>query len=336
MSDSNEIQQAPATEIAAEEQTPSETAAQVVQQALESKVEEAPKEEAKPEEQKPEAPKEAAKTEKEKRAAQQFAALSRKEKQLREAEKAYSARVKALEEREKALKEPAKAEEEAPKDPIEIRIKRDPFGTLKELGLDFDHLTKVALNEGKLTPEMQLKLQQEELDRKYATKLEALEKKLQDKEQSEKEAQERATEEKAIRDFKTSIADEIKSDSAAYEMLQIEGEDGIDLIFEVINEHYRVTAAEGQGRIMDVKEAAKLVEDQLLEVAKKYTGLSKIKGLFGAPAQAAPKVASESAKKGATTTLSNSQTASVPAKKVTQLSREEELNEAAKLIRFQQ
>lgn len=284
------------------------------------------------EEKKPEPAKEDSKM------AQKFAALSRRDKDLRTREKAASDRERSLEARIKELEAkgtaPAAAKEE-PKDPIELRIKRDPFGTLKELGLDFDHLTKVALNEGKLTPEMQLHLKQEELDRKYASKLEALEKRLADKEDSEKKQSDERAQETAVREFKTSIKSEIESDKVAYEMLSIEGDDGLNLVFDVINHHYATTAAEaadGIGKIMSVKEAAEATEAALLDEAKKYAGLSKIKGLFGAPP--APAAVSDAGKK-VTPTLSNAQNGTVPPSKKAQLSRDQELEEAAKLIKFQ-
>ena len=76
-----------------------------------------------------------------------FAALSRKEKALRDREleldKKYGNKEKEL--------------------PLERRIRANPLKALEELGLDYDKLTELALNDGRLTPDMQMKLMREEL-----------------------------------------------------------------------------------------------------------------------------------------------------------------------------
>ena len=88
-----------------------------------------------------------------------FAALSRKEKALRdrelELEQKYGNKEKEL--------------------PLERRIRANPLKALEELGLDYDKLTELALNDGRLTPDMQMKLMREELENDYREKFNNLE-----------------------------------------------------------------------------------------------------------------------------------------------------------------
>ncbi len=307
--------------------------AETVDKVLEAKSEAAPSEkkeakpEIKPEERKPE----------DSKLAQKFAALSKREKAIREREKAIAAKEKSEQDAAKAKPPEEKQPEKAP---LKLRMKQDPFNTLKEeFGLDLETLTQIAKNEGKLTSEMQLRLQQEELDSKYAAKLEALEKRLSEKEESEKTQKQQDAEQQAFKQFKGSIADHIKSGPAEYELLGLE-DDAAQVVYDVIEAHYQATKGQVDpeqpevGRILSIKEAADHVESHLLDEAKKYTSLSKIKGLF-APAATAEAKKPEDQPAASTKTLSNSQNGDAPpSQNKRQLTREEELAEAMKLIRF--
>lgn len=311
-----------AVEVVAE-QTPAETVGQVI---AAKEGEAAPKDTPKvdPVKEEPKPDKMAAK----------FAALSKKDKEARAREKALEAREKAFADREAAAAKP-KDEPATEKEPLKVRMKRDPFTTMKEeFGLDLDVLTKIALNQGKLTPDMELRLKQDELDSKYETKLEALERRLAEKDEAEKSAAQKSKEETAMREFKSEIKGLISSDKAAYELLGLE-DDADQIVFDVINQHYQATYDENNkaGKIMTIKEAADHVENHLLDVAKKYTGLSKVKGLFEPPKTVENKNPAQG-DKAASKTLSNDQSAapSAPTKRVQ--TREEELAEAMKLIKF--
>ena len=72
-----------------------------------------------------------------------FAALSRREKDIRAKEAEYEYRMRELEERLQELQSPP----EEPQAPIEERLRRNPFETLEELGLGYDKLTELALND---------------------------------------------------------------------------------------------------------------------------------------------------------------------------------------------
>jgi hypothetical protein len=283
--------------------------------------EEAANQEKKADEPKPE---DAVKAEEDKKFAQKFAALSKREKAVAKREKDIQKRLADLEAKLKASEAPKVEEKEA----LDLRIKKDPFNTLKELGFDFDSLTKIALNEGKLTPEMQLKLQQEQMEAKLNAKIAQLEKQREEEKRQQQEEQQKA-QEKA---YKQGIGAHIKANLDKYELLDAEGEYGINTVFDVIKGHYDETE-----EVMDLDEAASKVEDYLLEEAKKRLGLGKLKKLLGdSAAQVDNKPATEqkAPEKKQSVTLSNANAQSSGGRKIIAQSREEALEEAAKLIRF--
>jgi hypothetical protein len=277
-------------------------------------------------EKKEEAPKQ---TEEDRRFAAKFAALSRKEKALKQKEKQLESRLAELE-KKIAPKEEVKVEEKAP---LEYRLKKDPFTTLSELGLDYETLTRIALNDGKMTPELQMQLMREEMkqemDKTYGSELKKLREELTAKEQKVAKEQEEAQ----VESYKTQIADTIAANKEEFEILAAEGEDARDLVYDVILEHYARTSeangAEG-AEILDVKEAARMVEEHLLEEAKKQLALNKVKKLLGT--SETPKNEPNKGKK-VSPTLSNEQSQVQSAKK-SMLSDDESKAEAAKLIRW--
>lgn len=291
-----------------------EAPAEVLEQAAESLEAAAP--EPKPEEKVVEVEKAA---EEDKRFAAKFAALTRREKEIRQREKAVEQRLRQIEAQMK--QEPAKVEPVV--EPLERRIRKDPFNTLKELGVDYSTLTQIALNDGKLTPDLQMQLMREEIENGYKSEISEIKKAMAERVESEKKAKEQA----AIDSFKAGIANSIVGNAEQYELLAAEGEYGVDLVYDVIDRHYQETED-----VMDVQEAANLVEEHLLEEAKKRIELKKIKKLLE-PSQA--KVPTEPSKvpKKTSATLSN-EASQVQPNTGRFLSDEESKREAAKLIKF--
>lgn len=265
--------------------------------------------------------------------AAKFAALTKQNKAIREREKALEAREKAWKAKEEGVNKPAPEPEKAP---LKSRMKKDPFNTLKEeFGLDLDILTKIALNQGKLPADMEMQIKQEESEGSLRAELDALKKQLADKDESEKTSKQQEAEQKALQQFKGEIGDHIKAAPAEYELLGLE-EDPSQVVFDVINAHYDRTRGfdpekPDVGRILSIKEAADHVETHLLDEAKKYAGLSKIKGLFGAQT---PKGEVQAPKEAGPKTLSNEQNGEAPPANKRVQSREEELAEAMKLIKY--
>jgi len=136
-----------------------------------------------------------------------FAALSRREKQLREREmqlqEQYESKLAELEQRIQSLQQPETIEETTePELPLEYRLKKNPLKTLEELGLSYDTLTNLALNDGNLTPEMKMELMQQEIDQKYSKQIEELKNELLER---DKRAEEEKYEE-TVNNFKNEIA----------------------------------------------------------------------------------------------------------------------------------
>ena len=179
-----------------------------------------------------------------------FAALSRKEKALRERELELERKFGS---KEKEL-------------PLERRIRSNPLKALEELGLDYDKLTELALNDGRLTPDMQMKLMREELENDYKEKFNSLEERLNAKEKMEEEAKYDAVKQGFVGEIESFI-NENKNDFE-----YVAHNEATDVVYDVIEEHYNET-----GRILDIKEAVEAVESYLEEEAEKLLNLGKVK-----------------------------------------------------------
>lgn len=206
-----------------------------------------------------------------------FAALSRKEKILREKEAKFAATEKRLAELEAKLNAPAGEKKEENKLPFEARLRKDPLGTLKELGYDFNKLTDLALSDGKLSAEDKLELYREELDTKYKSELEKLRAEIAEKEKVNMQKQQ----EQVIENFKQEISSFVDS-SEEHELIR--ANDMSHEVFNVIELHHQET-----GKVLSIKEAADLVESHLEEKAKELQKLKKFSKLFGGQQKASDK-----------------------------------------------
>lgn len=249
-----------------------------------------------------------------------FAALSRREKSLRQKEQSIDDKLAQLEERFEQLSRPQESaqEEKTPEIPLEMRLKKDPLNTLKELGYDFQTLTDLALNDGKLTPEMQIQLMREEIDSKYSSELETLRNELRE----EKQTVEEKKYEDTIQNFKFEIADYVDS-SEGFDL--IKAYDARDQVYDVISEHHKDT-----GRVMNIEEASNYVEEYLMEEAKKLMGVEKFKKLLNPEEKKEP----VQEKKPSGVTLSNSQASTVSSEPGRLLSEDDSKRKAAKLLRW--
>lgn len=286
------------------------------------------------------------KTEEDKKFAAKFAALARREKLVKQAEVKAKRREQELEARIKQLEEQGKPKQEAPveQEPLDVRLQKNPFKVLEEMGLGYETLTRMALNDGKMTPELESKLMKQELESKFQQQLKALEAKLEAKEKADKERQEQEAkamsdkqQQAAISEFKDSIKQVVESDVEAYELISVEGQDGIELIYNEIAEDAMKKRQEADEmgddadsiELLSIQEAAQRVEDRLLNEAKKRVELGKIKKLLGAPTTQSK----EPVKKPASVTLSNSKQQAQGTKRAF-LSDEESKKEAAKNLRW--
>ena len=245
-----------------------------------------------------------------------FAALSRREKEIRAKEAEYDKRIAELEER---LGSFGKKPEPEPELPIEYRLKKDPLRALEDMGLSYDKLTELALNDGKLTPEMQMRLMREELEGDYKKKFEDLENRLLEKEKSD----EQRRYDDIQRGFQNEIEDFVESNADKYELIQ--ANEANDIIYDVIEEHYNDT-----GRILDIEEAAEAVENYLEEEAEKIFKLGKFRSKFGIEND----FEQEESPRQSQVTLSNAMSAQANERVGRKLSDEESKALAAKMLKW--
>ena len=247
-----------------------------------------------------------------------FAALSRREKEIRAKEAEYDKRIAELEQRLNSFNEKSEPEPE-PELPIEYRLKKNPLKALEEMGLSYDKLTELALNDGKLTPEMQMKLMREELEGDYKKKFEELENRLLEKEKSD----EQRRYDDIQRGFKNEIDEYVNSNLDKYELIQ--ANEANDIIYDVIEEHYNDT-----GRILDIEEAAEAVENYLEEEAEKLLKLGKLRSKFGIEND----LEQEESPRQSQVTLSNAMSAQANERVGRKLSDDESKALAAKMLKW--
>jgi len=183
-----------------------------------------------------------------------FAALSRKERDIR----ARESELSELEDRFQSM-------EQEPEMPLEQRLRANPLAVLEELGLGYETLTDLALNDGKLTPDMQMQLIRDELETDYQSRFHDLEQRLE--ERDEREQDERY--DSILSGFMEEIENHVASDDN-YELIR--ANDAGDVVYEVMEEHYNQS-----GNILSIDEAAEAVESYLEEEAEKLLNLQKVR-----------------------------------------------------------
>lgn len=195
----------------------------------------------------------------------EYAVLARKEKALRAKVQAQEAASKAREDALRAREEAIKAKEQEyqtnyiPKD----RLAKDTLAVLNESGLDYDKITQLALNSPK-PEELALMNQVRALEEKIA-KLEGSYEKTQ-----------KTFEERDIQAYEN-VKAQMHSDAARLvknnpEFETIDKTDSIADIVDLIEKTYNTDKV-----LLTVEEAAKEIEDHLIEEALKVYEINKIK-----------------------------------------------------------
>ncbi len=191
----------------------------------------------------------------------QFAALARKEKAIRlEVQK-----LKLERESVKAEQEKYKSAEYVPKK----RITEETLAVLSEAGLSHDQIAGLLLN----NPEQQ---KQDPMVAKLMARIEELEGKTTKVETDFKDQQSKAYDQ-AVNQIRNDAKILIDSDQA-YETIKATGKQ------ESVVEHIKRTFAE-DGLLLSVEDAAKEVEELLVEEAMKMAGLNKVKQRLQPPAE---------------------------------------------------
>ena len=200
-------------------------------------------------------------------AAARFGALAKKERELRNQMSSFETKMKEFEARENAIKERE----------MRFQAARRPTEKLKELGFTYADITQDLLGnykEPELDPmDEKLKPFKENWDKfegvseKLAKEVEQLKNQIALKEQKEVYGQ-------VIGEIKSVLADNDK-----YELTNTMGQEGLDLIQEVVLEYYNENEI-----LLDYSAACDIVEkyyeDQIMS---KVAGTKKMKSRFAAP-----------------------------------------------------
>lgn len=204
-----------------------------------------------------------------KEAAPQDSRVASKMEALIRREQTALARENAAKEREKALEEKMKRIEE-----FEGIKKSNPKKALELLGLSYDELTQAQI-EGGDPAALKIKEMEEKFN-KYVDSQTVAEQKRAEEAKAKAEAEEK----QAIENFKTQIDTYLKDNSNKYELINFENCQ--ELVYEVIDEHYKRTMDEktGIGKVLSLQEAADKVEEYLSQKYEKAREVNKIKQLW--------------------------------------------------------
>jgi len=255
-----------------------------------------------------------------------FAALTKKEREVRELQASLKQREAELAKRVQELDERDKVGVKGAAD-IEAEFKENPYKFLQKHGIKLEDLAKIALNDANPTPEMLINKTREELDSKYKKEIEDLKKSMEEKEQRERE--ERYGQAKSA--YMDQIGQHISGDESL-EFVKAEGEEGRSLIYDIIEEFYN-----SEGKILPLADAARAAESYLEEQFKaRYGNVKK----FSQRAESQPpqegKSPSSKQDKPASPTLSNNLASQVPTNGKRSTSREEDIEAAKSLLRWEE
>lgn len=193
-------------------------------------------------------------------------------------------RERAAIERERAAKAKETELQSAFKERDEIKAKIAEFESLKKtnpmkalemIGLSYQDLTNVALADGNVTPEIQIKQLREEWESERKTR------EMADKQREEDSVNQRKQKEtEATAEFQKEISDYLTQNVVRYELIAFENAES--LVYDVIDEHYERTKDQetGIGKILTIAEAADKVEKHLEQKYDKARSLTKVKTLL--------------------------------------------------------
>lgn len=195
--------------------------------------------------------------------------LFKRERAALEREKAANLRESEVDGKYKTL-----AEREAKVAEFESLKTTNPLKALELLGLSYEDLTKIALADGNVPPELEIRKVRAELDEFKNSQVEALQRQAEEAKQLA-EKREQAT----LEAFKGDIAKYISENSDRYELIAFEGKQ--DLVFDVIEEHFERTKnpETGLGEILKTDQAADKIEAWLEKREQERLGLKKVQAL---------------------------------------------------------
>jgi hypothetical protein len=259
--------------------------------------------------------------------ASKFAALTRKERESTEKWKArdaeYTQKLTEIEERQKKLADLENLDKEISSD------KRKALEFLNKKGVTLEDLQNLLIDELNPNEEVKFKRMQSDTEAKLMKQIEELKNSLTEKDtrvKTEAEEEAKKQHEKVVQRVMTDLTEFVNKDES-YELIR--SYNSVDTVYELMNQHYMEQVNKGipdqMIKILSYKEACDAVEAHLDEEVKKVYEAKR--------AKQAPK--KEEAKEPKTTqTLSNTMSTEVPKSGERNLSNEESIKEAAKLLRY--
>lgn len=167
---------------------------------------------------------------------------------------------------------------------------KDPLKFIEKFGVTYDGLTKNILGTIK-RPEQEMRARLDKLEKERA---------------EEQQQAQQAQYDRTLSTFKSGIATSLAKQPDVYELTLLEGDDGVDLVEEVIKQHWQATE-----EILDVDDAARMVESHLEEALEKRLGSKKLKSKLEAQraaAQQKPNAEKQAPANSGLKTLSNRMT----------------------------
>jgi hypothetical protein len=258
--------------------------------------------------------------------ASKFAALTRKEKEFNEKFKSreteYAQKLADIE---------AKSAKYKPYEDLDTEIstnKRKALDFLLSKGLTVDEIGEMLMDEANPDPEVKMKRSMSDTESRLMKEIQSLKQSLEDKETNKKTAEEEEEKKRHETIVKGVVADltEFVNKNEEYEL--IKAYNSVDMVYSVMNEHYQEQVKKGIPdqliKILTYKEACDAVEAHLDDQVKTVYEAKR--------AKQAPKQEQKEPK--ATQTLSNTLASEVPVSGKRELSKEEKVKEAAKLLRW--
>lgn len=256
-------------------------------------------------------------------ASARFGALARKEKELRSQMSEFERRMKEFEAKEAAIREREARFQQA----------KRPVDKLKELGYTYADITQDLLGnyeeptpdpvDEKLKPHQERWAKVESESEKLAREVETLKQQLTLKDQQE-------TYKQVVTEIKSVLADEEK-----YELTNAMGDEGMQLVQEVILEYFRQNE-----EILDYAEACDIVEKYYEdEIMNRVASTKKLKSRFSAPApqttKPAPKPTATQKEVRETNTLTQAHTTGAQANiNLDEMSKEDAIAYLSKKLQF--
>ncbi len=203
-------------------------------------------------------------------------------------------------------------QEKQSREQLEARIKEleskyakpgSPEEALGRYGFSYDDLVSYKMNDNRPTADMEVKTVRSELEefkKSFMQEKEAFQKQQQDNARQQAET--------ITANFKSEIKDTVSGDLDKYELinLNLEPEEAADLIYSTIEQHYQKTK-----RVLQVAEAAELVEKHFEDRAGKLFTAKKLASKFNPQPTAKPAPTSS---KTLSNSISSSASSMLPAK----------------------